>query len=243
MRISKKRLRQIIQEELRIINEQIMDVPLRGDPSVIARQHRPQSVKDSDARAAQDLEDAVDDFLDALAENADLMDGLSLAAKGVGIGLVAFPEPSTTAAGMAILKGSTALDALAAIGYTRQEDYNAAAFSALGAVASARAGDVMKFYKQLVRLRNKVSKNKPILYLLKKKAPAWAWVGITLSMETSLQTAEAGLEHAMSEEDQDTKGIEKIKAYIKDVEDNLEFLEQVEMAEDVQDFYHTQTGY
>jgi hypothetical protein len=247
MRITKKRLRQIIQEELRIINEQT-DVPLRGDPGVVAYQNRPRSVKAADDRAAKALGDAlsdaaldaVDDFRNTVLSNPEVVSGASLLAKGVGLGLVATANPVTTAAGMTIINASSWLDGWAALGYLNQEDYNAAAFSALGAKLKVNQATAEKFYRQVTRMRNELSKNPTIFWLVRKRAPAWAWIGASATLEATLQSAEAALE---SEEDRDAEHVKKFASFVKDLRENKKFLEQVEMAEAVQDFYHTQTGY
>ena len=83
-------------------------------------------------------------------------------------------------------------------------------------------------------------KNPSTFFLIKKRAPAWAWVGASATMETALQSAEAALE---SEEDRDAEHVKRFSGFIKDVKENKKFLEQIEEAEALQDFYHTQTGY
>jgi hypothetical protein len=206
MKITRSHLRRIIREELGIINEQPMDGPLRGDPSVIAYQHRPQAVKDSDARAAQAIDDmlsdlpgykAVQDFVDTILDNPDTMNALSLGAKVVGAGLTLFPEPTTTAAGLSILKGSSAFDVAAAAGYASEGDRNETIFSVMSALLFANAKNAQQFYRSASKLRNNLRnlRNNPsIFYLLKKGTPSWAWAGAALTLEAVINAAEKVVE-------------------------------------------------
>ena len=208
MQITKKRLKQIIREELEIINEQPMDVPFRGDSSVIAHQQRPKAVKDADEDAAQPLvdtlddvynmaKDAVGDFVDTILDNPDTMNALSLGAKVVGAGLTLFPEPATTAVGLSILKGSSAFDVAAAAGYASEGDRNEAIFSVMSALLFANAKNAQQFYRSASKLRNKLRNlrnNTSIFYLLKKGTPSWAWAGAALSLEAAISAAKQAVE-------------------------------------------------
>ena len=242
MKITRARLQQIIREELKIVNEQ--EILYLDESNIVSRLGDVvRDAGDAAIDAGNTALDAVDDFVDTVLENPEVVSGASLATKGVGLGLAAIPHPAAAAAGVGLINSSAALDAIAAAGYKKQGEYNAAAFSALGAGLSVNRAVAKQFYRQVTKLRNIASKNPSTFLLVKKRAPAWAWVGASATMEATLQSAEAALE---SEEDQDAAHIKRIEGFIKDVKENKKFFEQIAQAEEsehLRDFYHTQTGY
>ena len=141
------------------------------------------------------IEESSRKALSAILDNPDVLNALSLITKIGAAGAMAFPEPATTAAGLAVLKGSAAFDILAAIGYFNKGENISGWASIVSAVVTVPAGLVYQAYKGLMLLKSSGS-----FVILAKAAPAALISAFIVGLEVFIEAVEGGL-NKLSEPD------------------------------------------
>jgi hypothetical protein len=139
--------------------------------------------------------------------NPDTISFISFATKAASIGAIMFPEPATTAAGVATLRGSAALDILAAIGYFKQGQGLNGWFSILSAILFLPAGPALKAFMFFRKLRNSGQ-----FILMAKSAPLSFTSGLVMGIEGLLDIVKKGLEEIGDDESNLGKSIVTVSA-------------------------------
>lgn len=135
-----------------------------------------------------EAEKAAKEAARAILKNPDVLNALSLFTKIGAAGAMAFPEPATTAAGIAVLKGSGVLDLLAAIGYFNKGENISGWSSIISAVVTVPAGVIYKAYKGIMILKSSGS-----MVLLRKAAPVSMVSAVIVGLEIMIEVIENGL--------------------------------------------------
>jgi len=131
-------------------------------------------------------------FVDAILNNPDVVDTLSLGTKIGSLGAIAFPVagPGTTAAGVAGMKASIVLDLIAAIGYFNKGESISGLFSlfaaAVGTLITIPKPLLFQFYKTLLNLKSSGS-----FILIAKEAPQWLVASVETGIDVLLEATEA----------------------------------------------------
>jgi hypothetical protein len=132
-------------------------------------------------------------FVDAMLDNPvfnnpDVVDNLSLGTKFVSLGAIVWPDPATTAGGLAGMKASIVLDVIAAIGYFNKGENISGLFSLFAAFASGLIPKQLffQFYKTLMSLKGSGS-----FILIAKEAPLWLVTSVETGIDVLLEATEA----------------------------------------------------
>ena len=150
-------------------------------------------MKQNRAKGKEPEEEPDSGFVDAMLDNPvfnnpDVVDNLSLGAKFVSLGAIVWPDPATTAGGLAGMKASIVLDVIAAIGYFNKGENISGLFSLFAALAGGLIPKQLffQFYKTLMSLKGSGS-----FILIAKEAPLWLVTSVETGIDVLLEATEA----------------------------------------------------
>jgi hypothetical protein len=132
---------------------------------------------------------------ESIISSPDTVATVSIITKIVAAAAVAFPEPTTTGAGMAVLKSTAIADIIAATGYFKKGQNLKGFFSVLSAIVVVPAGPALKAFNYLKTLR---AGNK--IVLLSKHAPKTFIAALLVGIDGLIEIVDAVVENVNDEE-------------------------------------------
>jgi len=154
-----------------------------------------QTLEVAGEEASEVASKAMQDAFSAIINNPDYAEWLSIGTKIAAAAAIIFPEPATSAGGVAAMKASGFLDVIAAIGYAKAGRNVEAFFSLVASIAVIPAGPLYRIFTVFKKLRFR-GKKMPID--MKKIAPVAFGAGATLALDTLIGAAQEVTKQATS---------------------------------------------